>query len=219
MPEDENRFFAAFLKRKVWPADTYITFAYKSGQHANITQLVLTTFNPILETVKFVHIENYDEAIVRIDFEPYLGSWSYIGTDCQRVPKDRCTMNLEFEDERTVLHEFCHVLGMVHEHQNPRANSLKIDHDKLYVWCKTAYGWSRERTFNNILRPYAQEQLNGSEFDAHSIMLYHFPKILLIDETEVSDEEPSTLSVNDVEWIRITYKSNDEIDARDVLTV
>ena len=47
------------------------------------------------------------------------GSWSYLGTDATRVPKESFTMNLGFVDRPTVLHEFGHSLGLIHEHQSP----------------------------------------------------------------------------------------------------
>jgi hypothetical protein len=64
---------------------------------------------------------------VRVGFEAR-GSWSYIGSDAGNVPQDRPTINLQGIGEkfdirarRQVLHEFGHVLGLLHEEQNPQA--------------------------------------------------------------------------------------------------
>lgn len=56
---------------------------------------------------------------------------SAIGTDA-RLPcyKERQTMNLGWVDERTILHETGHALGLVHEHQHPEG---KIDWDMQKV--------------------------------------------------------------------------------------
>ena len=47
------------------------------------------------------------------------GSWSYIGTDASRIPLESFSMNLGFVDQSTVMHEFGHALGLIHEHQSP----------------------------------------------------------------------------------------------------
>jgi hypothetical protein len=68
-----------------------------------------------------------EEAAVRISYSPGHGTWSYVGTDCLHVQNHQeATMYLELYDwtaehvfKRTVLHEFGHVLGCLHEHQCP----------------------------------------------------------------------------------------------------
>ncbi len=70
------------------------------------------------------------DAEIRITFQGKGTSWSYIGTDNLAIPKNQATMNLgwltlatsDAEYTRIVLHEFGHVLGFIHEHQNPVAN-------------------------------------------------------------------------------------------------
>ena len=57
------------------------------------------------------------------------GSWSYIGTDALHIPKESKTMNLGFIDRSTVMHEFGHALGLIHEHQSP---------------FKGGFGWNKE---------------------------------------------------------------------------
>lgn len=47
------------------------------------------------------------------------GSWSYIGTDAITIPVESFTMNFGFMDQPTVMHEFGHALGLIHEHQSP----------------------------------------------------------------------------------------------------
>lgn len=54
------------------------------------------------------------------------GHWSYVGTDHRSVEACEKTMNLDFKENtaaveirRVVLHEFGHVLGLRHEHQQP----------------------------------------------------------------------------------------------------
>ena len=59
------------------------------------------------------------------------GSWSYLGTDATRVPKESFTMNLGFVDRPTVLHEFGHSLGLIHEHQSPFPGGFKWNRENV----------------------------------------------------------------------------------------
>lgn len=59
------------------------------------------------------------------------GSWSYLGTDATRVPKESFTMNLGFVDRPTVLHEFGHTLGLIHEHQSPFPGGFEWDRENV----------------------------------------------------------------------------------------
>ena len=59
------------------------------------------------------------------------GSWSYLGTDATRVPKESFTMNLGFVDRSTVLHEFGHSLGLIHEHQSPFPGGFEWDRENV----------------------------------------------------------------------------------------
>jgi hypothetical protein len=75
---------------------------------------------------------------IRVGFDKG-GFWSYIGTDARNVPQDRPTVNLEGIVERfdpranrVVLHQFGHVLGLLHEEQNPQAGCREeLDIDKI----------------------------------------------------------------------------------------
>ena len=58
-------------------------------------------------------------ADIRITFDPQLGAWSYVGTDCKGIPLNQATMNLGFLDGGTTAHEFGHAIGLAHEHNRP----------------------------------------------------------------------------------------------------
>ena len=59
------------------------------------------------------------------------GSWSYLGTDATRVPKESFTMNLGYVDRPTVLHEFGHSLGLIHEHQSPFPGGFEWNREEV----------------------------------------------------------------------------------------
>jgi hypothetical protein len=50
--------------------------------------------------------ENRLELAHDLTFDSHDGVWSYIGTDCRRIPLNEATMNLGFLDGGTAAHEF-----------------------------------------------------------------------------------------------------------------
>ena len=115
------------------------------------------------------------QADVRISFNPADGAWSYIGTDCKSIPSDQPTMNLGFLDGGTAAHELGHTLALLHEHSNPQGG---IQWNKEAV-IKDLSGppnfWDEATIWHNVFEKYNADQVNGTEFDPDSIMLYAFP--------------------------------------------
>ena len=90
-------------------------------------------------------------------------------------------MNFGWFDVPTTLHEFCHALGMIHEHQNPKGKTILWDKERVLRWAKETQGWDKETTDSNIIERYKMDEINGSTFDSKSIMLYFFPGNLVLD--------------------------------------
>jgi hypothetical protein len=105
------------------------------------------------------------------------GSWSYVGTDAITIPMESFTMNLGFIDRPTVMHEFGHALGLIHEHQSPFKGGFEWNKEEVI---KSLSGppnyWSRERIEDNMFRRYKRSDLDGTLYDAKSIMHYSFPR-------------------------------------------
>ncbi len=118
---------------------------------------------------------NAPDAEIRIAFDPSDGAWSYIGTDCQSIPRDQPTMNLGFLDGGTAAHEFGHAIGLAHEHQNPRGGIEWNEDVVLRDLSGPPNNWTPAQIRHNVLEKYAANQIRGTEFDPHSIMLYFFP--------------------------------------------
>jgi hypothetical protein len=127
---------------------------------------------------------------IRISFQADPGSWSAVGTDCllaDAFPAKEPTMNFgwlrdDTEDEeyrRVVVHEFGHALSAIHEHQNPKGG-IKWNVKAVYKYFSgPPNNWSKEEIDFNILQKYQLDQLNATEFDRKSIMLYGFPPELI----------------------------------------
>lgn len=173
-----------------------------------IKKIVIERIIPITN-LKFVFIENPSTAQIRISFDSGQGAWALLGTDCltKTDPKD-ATMNLGWFDVPTTIHEFGHVIGLIHEHQNPKGNLIQWDENAVYSWAEQTQGWDHDTTFHNIIEKYASEQINGSEFDPNSIMLYFFPASLT--KNNQGTHENLRLSPYDVQYINSVYPNSPE---------
>jgi hypothetical protein len=116
---------------------------------------------------------------IRVAFENSGSSWSKIGTDALTVTnKKHPTMNFSWINQRVILHEFGHALGLQHEHSSPSA-AIPWDKEKVYRYYHKFSGWSRARVDGNILNRYNKATTNYTRFDPNSIMLYSIRSDLL----------------------------------------
>ena len=152
-----------------------------------IIKIVTERLQPIVN-VKLIFYDEDNQLInpnvadIRIDFNDMGGAWSLLGTECLTVQdKNEPTMNFGWFDVATVLHEFCHALGMIHEHQNPKGKKILWDKPRVREWAKSTQGWNAETTETNIIERYNLDEINGSTFDSKSIMLYFFPGNVVLD--------------------------------------
>jgi hypothetical protein len=139
------------------------------------------------------------DAEIRISFDPDDGAWSYVGTDCRGIPVNEPTMNLGFMDGGTTAHEFGHAIGLAHEHQNP-AGGIQWNEEVVIRECAQSPNfWDEATTRHNILRKYGADQIKGTVFDPHSIMLYFFPAEWTLNG--IATEQNETLSALDKQFI------------------
>jgi hypothetical protein len=124
---------------------------------------------------------NHSDAEIRVTFAGN-GYWSQVGRNALQIPSDRPTMQLggfapdtdEVVLRRTVLHEFGHAIGCIHEQASPAAG-IPWDADKVYAYYAQWQGWDRETTYRNVLLRYGANTAVFSEFDPESIMQYPVP--------------------------------------------
>jgi hypothetical protein len=163
--------------------------------------------------IKFKFIASGD-AHIRISFTADTGSWSAVGTDAlveRYFPKFQPTMNFGWlkansddkEYERVVVHEFGHALGLIHEHQNPKAK-LKWNKSEVYrVFSGSPNFWTKQDIDHNILSKYSPEGIQNTNFDEDSIMLYMFSGSLFLNG--VGTKNNTKLSKRDKEFIGQQY--------------
>lgn len=131
---------------------------------------------------------------------------SHVGTDALLVSPMDATMALSTKPGdplfgRTVLHEFGHVLGLLHEHQHPKAN-IPWDVPKLYAYF-AAKGIDRQTVDLNLLDKTDKALAKGTAYDRTSIMHY-----AVLQEQTVGDWEVGinhTLSRRDRAFARRIY--------------
>ena len=223
---------AAFYTSKLWPNGSTINIGFmEDGDGVRRTSLeyiqyegipydplqnILDDLSPVdaVKTIveerlqpivglKFVFINDPYNADIRISFQP-TGAWSNIGTDCTFVSSSTATMNFGWLDVATVIHEFGHALGMIHEHQNPRGEPIKWDIPRVLEWAANPPNyWDETTTRHNIIDKYEENITNGSSFDPESIMLYYFPAYLTTNN--IGTEQNQRLSKNDVIYLSNQY--------------
>lgn len=157
-------------------------FAPKWIEHANLT----FDFN------------GRPDADIRVAFAAD-GAWSYVGTDAKSISVNQPTMNFGWLDEAVVLHEFGHAIGLAHEHQNPEGGIQWNEAAVIRDLSGPPNNWDEATIRHNVLNKYAHDQINGTEFDAESIMLYSFPAEWTVDGFHT--EPNTTLSDMDKSFI------------------
>jgi hypothetical protein len=164
--------------------------------------------------LEFREVTDRSEAEVRIGFlNDFDGSWSYVGRDVLQQGQDARTMNFGWDlttpyGHTTALHEIGHTLGMPHEHQNP-FSGIVWDEERVYSYfAGPPNSWSRDKTFNNVLRKLSPTEVTGSTWDPDSIMEYGFPPGLIRQPARYHEDgirPPGTVSPLDNQYILTWY--------------
>jgi len=134
--------------------------------------------------IKFQFVGDPEPAEVRIDFQNG-GSWSLLGTDALTAPAYQSTMNFGWlepgSDEPTyssvVLHEFGHMLGLIHEHMFPGPGGVKFNRDAAQEYYGNTQGWTPEMVQQQVLDVYREsDAATTPRIDKDSIMMYPIPE-------------------------------------------
>jgi hypothetical protein len=125
------------------------------------------------------------EMQIRISFDKD-GFWSHLGTNSVVfVQQSDATMNfqkfaakpveaLTAYERSAIRHEFGHALGLEHEHQNPQGHcEQEFNWTRIYEWHEQQ-GWSKDY-IDFAMREITGDDLDLTDFDRASIMLYYFP--------------------------------------------
>lgn len=162
-------------RNKQWPNGTTILIAFKGGTPAQ--QDMVRQIAP--EWCEYANLKfeftNNPAAPIRVSFDPNDGAWSYIGTDNLSIPVHAATLNLGWQDKNVILHEFGHMVGLGHEHQNPQGGIVWNEAAVIADLSGPPNYWDEATIRHNVLDKYRMDQILGTGFDRESIMLYAFP--------------------------------------------
>jgi len=159
--------------------------------------------------IKFLEVEDSDDAEIKIGFDQNDGSWSYVGRE---ILKKKHTMNFGWDltspgEIDTAIHEIGHTLGFPHEHQNPNAG-IVWDEESVYTeLSRPPNNWSREDTFYNIIRKIDPDTIQGTKWDPDSIMHYPFGPGLIKEPKKYQNGLSPTpgISKKDISQVKLFY--------------
>ena len=175
-----------------------------------IKEIVAKRIQPLVN-LKLTFVDDLKESVIRINFDSDGGAWSMVGTDSvNETDHTKPTMNLGWFDVGTVLHEFGHVLGMIHEHQNPKGKTIPWNVKAVDEWAKNTQGWDSQTAYKNIIQKYKISSINGSDYDSKSIMLYFFPSSLTINNC-CGTKQNFKLSITDAIWMNKIYPNGKKL--------
>ncbi len=209
---------AAIVLSKMWEPDSVLKVRFLDGSATQ--QQKVEGAAKGWETyagITFDFVTSDDEQI-RVSFEADASSWSAVGTDAlieRYFPRYQPTMNFGWlkdnsDDEevsRVVLHEFGHALGCIHEHQSPESGLRWNEAEVLRVFSGAPNFWTQDQIEHNVLMKYGNDNINATDFDPDSIMLYEFPANLFLDGEGTKSN--TQLSDNDKAFIASQYPKAD----------
>ena len=189
-----------------------------SEAEMNVVSQAFQKWRDIGIGLKFVEVDSPDEAEIRIGFERGDGAWSYLGRDVLNIGRDQRTMNFGWDLTRhaqeidTAIHEIGHTLGFPHEHQNPNAGIVWNEEAVYNALAGSPNYWSRETTYHNIIRKIEPDLVQGSSWDANSIMHYPFEAGLIErpEEHRQGITPNPGLSERDRQWVQQFYPPVEE---------
>ena len=200
---------ATGLKGKFWTPGTTLRVRFLNGSTALQSKVMGYAKQwESFANIKFSQVSG-GTAEIRVAFDN-AGHWSYVGTDNLSIAATQKTMNLQFtasttesEIRATTLHEFGHVLGLGHEHQNPTAN-IQWKTAAVYPYY-AQMGWSQQKVNEQVLTKYQWPQTQHTNHDAQSIMQYPVPASLTTNNVGIAWN--TQLSAIDKDFINRMYSS------------
>ena len=204
----------ALAWRKQWQIGQELRIRFLDG-HRMLHERVEAHARRWLEHVDLAfNFGNHADAEIRITFAGR-GYSSQVGRDATRVPDPQATMQLggftpasdDVELRRSVLHEFGHAIGWIHEQASPAVH-IPWDEPKVYAFYRQLRGWDHATTLNNVLRRYAEAETRFSEHDPASIMQYPVSNELTTGDFEIGWN--TDLSEGDKSFAERMYRAQEQ---------
>jgi hypothetical protein len=201
---------------RLWPVSKSLRIRFLTGDDATRKKVEEIA----AEWTRFANITfafgDHREAEIRIQLTPPSGgNWSYLGTDALAIPANQPTMTLgvlgsSVTDEEfrfAVLHEFGHVLGLIHETQNPNA-AIPWNREAVFrEYGSPPHSWPTEVIEQQVFRKINIPPDSYRRFDALSIMWYELPEKLFTKPLQ--QRTRSDLSESDRVFVSQLYPRDD----------
>ncbi len=189
---------------KLWGQEPCLKVWFLDGSTAQQNQVMTALKKWENAGALYFLFGNYPDAQIRVTFNG-TGACSNIGTDALTVPSPNPTVTLALPTlyDHDILHEFGHVLGFYHEHQQPNCN-LQWNEANVIRDAQAWYGWSLDAIRYNILEKCGRGYFY-SGYDPASIMHYWIDRTWHTGNYEIA--KPTDLSPTDEYWCRSCYPS------------
>ena len=151
----------------------------------------------------FTWVNKTDPSDVRISFNANNGAWSYVGLDNQNVSKTSVTMNLGWQDPQVIKHEFGHLLGLLHEHQNPSGGICFNEPVVIQDLSGPPNYWTTPQIRFNVLDKADPSTVLTSPWDKTSIMHYNIVARWTCNNTAIPGG--MTISQADKDFVALRY--------------
>ena len=210
--------------RTKWVNGTVLHFNFFAGreQEKDVVREAFDLWKNVGIGLRFEEVDSPTEAEIKIAFVRGAGSKSFVGTDSIDLAPgpDEQTMNFGWDLTRhpseidTAVHEIGHAIGFPHEHQNPNAGIVWNEEAVFADLAGPPNGWTREKTFFNIIRKIDPDTVQGSEWDPNSIMHYPFRAGLINEPAKYRAGlfPAGGLSARDTTWVRTFYPPLSDAD-------